>query len=166
MSDLAYLNINGETVAIDLLTQGARRLVDFLRDDLRLTGTKVSCGEGECGACTVLVDGQAVNSCLVLMGQLVGAQVLTIESLAQNGELEAIQRIFYENTAIQCGYCTPGMIMSAKALLLVTPEPTVEEIKRALAGNICRCSGYRQIIKAVQATALWQKERSRNDKNF
>ena len=130
-----------------------RRLLDLLREDLHMTGTKEGCGEGECGACTVIIDGEAVHSCLVLAFQLEGKDVITIEGLEENGELSAIQRIFVEETAIQCGYCTTGMIMSAKALLMHNPNPTEEEIRIALSGNICRCSGYTQIIRAVKRTA-------------
>lgn len=138
---------------VNLMIEPATRLVDLLRFELGLTGTKESCGVGECGACTVIMNGKAVNSCLVLAGQLEGGTVYTIEGLEQDGELAAIQKIFYQNTAIQCGYCTPGMIMSAKALLLRNPNPTEAEIKTALAGNICRCSGYEQILRSVQQTA-------------
>lgn len=143
--------LNDQTVKVT--ADPAARLVDLLRCDLGLTGTKESCGVGECGACTVIMNGKAVNSCLVLAGQLAGSTVYTIEGLEKDGELAAIQKIFYKNTAIQCGYCTPGMILSAKALLMNNPYPTEAEIKTALAGNICRCSGYQQILRAVQETA-------------
>ncbi len=129
------------------------RLIDVLRDQLALTGTKEGCGEGECGACTVLVDGQAVNSCLMLAPQVQGRQVLTVEGLGGDGELDDLQRQFIEHGAVQCGYCTPGMLMSAKALLLVTPRPSEDEIRSALAGNLCRCTGYAAIIAAVRAAA-------------
>lgn len=138
---------------LTLETEPARRLLDLLRKDLHMTGTKEGCAEGECGACTVIIDGEAVHSCLVLACQLEGKHVTTIEGLEENGELSRIQRIFVEETAIQCGYCTTGMIMSAKALLLHNPHPTEAEIRNALAGNICRCSGYTQIIRAVERTA-------------
>lgn len=130
-----------------------KRLLDLLREDLHLTGTKEGCGEGECGACTVIINGEAVHSCLVLACQIEGKEILTIEGLEENGELSKIQQIFVEETAIQCGYCTTGMIMSTKALLMHNPNPTVEEIRIALSGNICRCSGYSQIIRAVQRSA-------------
>ncbi len=146
---------------IEVTIDPAVRLIDLLRYDLGLTGTKESCGVGECGACTVIIDGKAVNSCLVLAGQLPGSMVYTIEGLEKDGELAAIQKIFYKNMAIQCGYCTPGMIMSAKALLMKNPNPTEAEIKTALAGNICRCSGYQQILQSVQETAALM----RGDKN-
>lgn len=143
--------LNGRPAALE--AEPDRRLLDLLRRDLHMTGTKEGCGEGECGACTVIIDGEAVHSCLVLACQLEGRDVTTIEGLEENGELSRIQRIFVEETAIQCGYCTTGMIMSAKALLLQSPHPTEEEIRIALSGNICRCSGYTQIVRAVQRTA-------------
>lgn len=130
-----------------------RRLIDILREDLNLTGTKEGCGEGECGACTVVVDGQAKHSCLILAIALQGAEVITIEGLEENGELSIIQRAFLEEIAVQCGYCSAGMIMSTKALLMHNMKPTEEEIKIALSGNICRCSGYVQILNAVKRSA-------------
>lgn len=143
--------VNDSPVSIE--TQPQRRLLDILREDLGLTGTKEGCSEGECGACTVMLDDLAVHSCLTLASQLQGRHVTTIEGLEKNGELEILQRCFVEETAVQCGYCTTGMIMSAKALLLVNPHPTTEEIRTALAGNICRCSGYNQILSAVSRAA-------------
>ena len=143
--------LNDKNTQIDVPDQ--RRLIDMLREDLGMTGTKEGCSEGECGACTVIIDGEAIHSCLVLACQLEGKEVITIEGLEQRGELSDIQRIFVEETAIQCGYCTTGMIMTTKALLMHNPKPTEEEIRIALAGNICRCSGYTQIIKAVQRSA-------------
>jgi aerobic carbon-monoxide dehydrogenase small subunit len=131
----------------------AARLIDVLRDTLGLTGTKEGCSEGECGACTVIVDGRAVNSCLVLAAQVRGKHVLTVEGLAGDDGLDVLQRAFKDNGAVQCGYCTPGMLMSAKALLLQNPSPTEEEIRVALAGNLCRCTGYTTIVRAVQAAA-------------
>lgn len=148
--------LNGKTTSLEVAPD--KRLLDLLREDLHMTGTKEGCGEGECGACTVIIDGEAVHSCLVLACQLEGRSVLTIEGLAENGELDRIQRNFVEETAVQCGYCTTGMIMSAKALLMHNPHPTVEEIQVALSGNICRCSGYSQIIRAVQRTAREMEE--------
>ena len=143
--------VNGEAVSLDVDPQ--RRLLDILREDLGLTGTKEGCSEGECGACTVLVDGEAVHSCLTLAAQLGGRHVETIEGLEKSGELDILQRAFVEEIAVQCGFCTPGMIMSAKALLLKNPRPTPEEIRTALSGNICRCSGYVQIVNAVSRAA-------------
>ena len=143
--------LNGRNTVVE--TEPDRRLLDLLRTELHMTGTKEGCGEGECGACTVIIDGEAVHSCLVLACQLEGKSVITIEGLEENGELSDIQRIFVEETAIQCGYCTTGMIMSAKALLRHNSNPSEAEIRTALSGNICRCSGYTQIIRAVRRTA-------------
>lgn len=126
------------------------RLIDLLRNELHLTGTKEGCGEGECGACTVIVDGKAVNSCLVLAVQIRGREVITVEGLEENGELDKLQSMFIKDDAVQCGFCTPGMLMSAKALLMKNPHPTEEEIRIAMAGNLCRCTGYKNIIKAVK----------------
>ena len=138
---------------VQLETDPDRRLLDILREDLSLTGTKEGCAEGECGACTVLLDGEAVHSCLTLAVQLEGRHVVTIEGLSETGELDILQKAFVEEIAIQCGFCTTGMIMSAKALLLKNPTPTEEEIRVALSGNICRCSGYVQIVNAVSRAA-------------
>lgn len=126
------------------------RLIDLLREKFNLTGTKEGCSIGECGACTVIMNGKAVNSCLVLAGQCDGAEILTIEGIEKNGMLHPLQENFMKYGAIQCGFCTPGMIMSAYALLLENPEPTEEEIKDAISGNLCRCTGYKQIIEAVE----------------
>ena len=139
-----------------------RRLLDILRDELHLTGVKEGCAEGECGACTVIMDGKAVHACLTLVAQLEGCHILTIEGLSESGELDAIQSSFVEEIAIQCGFCTPGMIMSTKALLMQNPHPSEEEIRLALSGNICRCSGYVQIVRAVQKAARKLEERSCN----
>jgi aerobic-type carbon monoxide dehydrogenase small subunit (CoxS/CutS family) len=136
-----------------LHVNGNRRLLDILREDFKLTGTKEGCSIGECGACTVVMNGRAVNSCLILAGQVNGAEIITIEYLAKNGKLNSLQQNFLEAGAVQCGYCTPGMLMSATALLLENPHPNEEEIKEAIAGNLCRCTGYKQIIKAIQKTA-------------
>ena len=145
------LIVNGKTERLDV--PGGKRLLDVLREDLHLTGAKEGCGEGECGACTVLMDGEAVHSCMVLAGQLTGHSVTTIEGLEEDGRLGVLQSAFVEQGAVQCGYCTPGMIMSAAGLLNRTPDPTEEEIRVALSGNICRCSGYVQIVAAVKAAA-------------
>lgn len=131
-----------------------RRLPDILREDMHLTGTKEGCAEGECGACTVLLDGEAVHACLTVAAQLNGHHVTTIEGLAELGMLNVLQQAFVEEIAIQCGYCTPGMIMAATALLMKDPHPTDEEIRVALSGNICRCSGYVQIVRAVKRAAM------------
>lgn len=143
--------LNGERVFKDL--DPTRRLIDVLREDFLLTGAKEGCGEGECGSCTILMDGLPVHSCMVLAGQLEGHRLLTIEGLAAGGELDAIQNAFIENHAVHCGFCTPGMIMSAKGLLLQNPDPTEEEIREAISGNICRCSDYRQIVMAIRDAA-------------
>ena len=143
--------LNGEKINIE--TEPDRRLIDILRNDLGLTGTKEGCGEGECGACTVIVDGRAVHSCLTLALELEGRNITTIEGLSESGELSILQKCFVEEMAIQCGFCTPGMIMSAKALLDRNPDPSDEEIKTAISGNICRCSGYVQIEKAIKKAA-------------
>lgn len=129
------------------------RLIDMLRGEFGLTGVREGCGAGECGACTVLFDGNAVCACVVPAVQADGHAITTIEGLEKNGELDIIQQAFVEFDATQCGFCTPGMIMSAKALLLKKPRPTRDEIKRAIAGNICRCTGYIPIVNAVEAAA-------------
>ena len=156
---IVHFILNNQPVSRDLPPD--RRLIDVLREDFLLTGAKESCGEGECGACTILLDGRAVHACLVLAGQLEGHEVLTIEGLAQNDELDIIQNAFVEHVAIQCGFCTPGMIMSTKGLLLQNPSPTDGEIRVALSGNICRCSGYVQIIAAVRDAAKKLREVAR-----
>ncbi len=143
--------LNGKEVTKE--APGEKRLLDFIREDLQLTGTKEGCGEGECGACTVILDGEAIHSCLAVAGQLEGRELLTIEGLEKDGQLDAVQKAFIHNGAVQCGFCTSGMIMSAKALLMRNPHPTDEEIKRALAGNICRCTGYQEIQAAVREAA-------------
>lgn len=137
----------------ELEVDDSKRLLDILREDLGLTGTKEGCGVGECGACTVIMNGDAVNSCLILAAQVDGAKIETVENLDNDGVLSRLQKAFVENGAVQCGFCTPGMLMSAKALLDKNPHPTVAEIKDALEGNLCRCTGYVPIIKSVQAAA-------------
>lgn len=145
------LTVNGE--ARDLRIHPTRTLLDALRDQLGLTGTKECCAEGECGACTVLVDGQAVNSCLVLAAEVDGHQVTTIEGLAYPDRLSPLQEAFLEAGAVQCGFCIPGMVMSAQYLLNRNPLPTLEEIREGLSGNLCRCGGYNQICTAVSTAA-------------
>jgi carbon-monoxide dehydrogenase small subunit len=130
-----------------------RLLLDLLRDQIGLTGTKEGCGTGDCGACTVLMNGKPVNSCLVLSGELEGMDIVTIEGLKVGAELHAIQRAFVQDGGAQCGYCTPGMLMMSKALLDENPNPSEEEIRFALSGNLCRCTGYAKIIQAVQDAA-------------
>lgn len=141
-------NINGKDYSLNGV-EGIT-LIDILRNKLGLTGTKEGCSIGECGACTVIIDGLAINSCMVLGSQINGKKIITIEGLKDNGEYDIIQKMFVENGAIQCGYCTSGMIMSAKALLNINPHPSDEEIKNALEGNLCRCTGYAKIFKAVK----------------
>jgi len=148
--------VNGRQVERE--TNAETRLLDLLREDLHLTGTKEGCGEGECGACTVLLDGRAVNSCLVLAPQVDGKEVLTIEGLAKGDKLHPIQQAFVEKGAVQCGFCTPGFIMSTYALLEENPSPNDEEILSALEGNLCRCTGYTKIIEAVRYAAKLMRE--------
>jgi aerobic-type carbon monoxide dehydrogenase small subunit (CoxS/CutS family) len=143
--------VNGERHERDV--EARRLLVHFLRDDLDLTGTHVGCDTGNCGACTVIVDGVAVKSCMMLAVQTDGTAVETIEGLSSNGELTPLQQAFSSFHALQCGYCTPGMLMSAKHLLDHNPEPTDGEIRRAIQGNICRCTGYVNIVEAIAAAA-------------
>lgn len=143
--------LNGQPVSKDL--DPSRRLIDVLREDFLLTGAKEGCGEGECGSCTILMDGLPMHACMVLAGQLEGHRLLTIEGLSASGELDILQQAFIENNAVHCGFCTPGMIMAAKGLLLQNPDPTEEEIRTAISGNICRCSDYRQIGMAVKDAA-------------
>jgi carbon-monoxide dehydrogenase small subunit len=128
-------------------------LLEAIREDLGLTGAKEGCGEGECGACTVLMDGEAVNACLILAAEADGRQITTIEGLAQGEKLHPIQQAFVDLGGLQCGFCTPGMILSAKVLLQANPDPSDEEIKKALEGNFCRCTGYTKIVESVRAAA-------------
>ncbi|SMB93348.1 purine hydroxylase delta subunit apoprotein [Thermanaeromonas toyohensis ToBE] len=150
------MKVNGQLVSLDI--PPTLRLIDVLRDELRLTGTKEGCGEGECGACSVLLDGKLVNSCLILAPQAHGKEVITIEGLAAQGELHILQKSFAEAGAIQCGFCTPGMILAAKALLDSNPCPTREEIALAISGNLCRCTGYVKIIEAIELAARRLRE--------
>ena len=143
------LKVNGMAYEVD--ARPTARLLDVLRDQLGLTGTKEGCAEGECGACTVIVDGRAVNACVMLAVQARGKEVLTVEGLADDGQLDLLQQKFVEYGAVQCGYCTPGMLMSAKALLMANPVPSDQDIRIALAGNLCRCTGYSAIVAAVKA---------------
>ena len=136
-----------------------RNLLHFLRGDLGLTGTKEGCGAGECGACTVILNGKTVNSCLVLAPEVDGATIETVEGESKNGTMSRLQEAFHRNHGVQCGFCTPGMLMSIKVLLNDKPKPTVEEIKEAIEGNFCRCTGYQQIIESVlDATGQLRKK--------
>ncbi len=152
---LVTLNVNGDryTRAVKANTL----LVNALREDLDLTGTKKGCELGDCGSCTVLLDGKPVNSCLVLALEAEGHEITTVEGLSQGDKLDKLQESFIEHTAIQCGYCTPGMLMSAKALLTRNPNPTELEVREAIAGNLCRCTGFVNIVKAVMAVAEEQQ---------
>ena len=146
-----HLTINGE--GHDVLTEPHRTLLDVLRADLGLTGTKENCLEAECGVCTVLLDGRAVNACILLAAQCQGRDVLTIEGVGRDGRLHPLQQAFIDHGAVQCGYCIPAMILSAKAYLDEHPAPTEAEVREALAGNLCRCTGYQKIADAVLAAA-------------
>jgi aerobic carbon-monoxide dehydrogenase small subunit len=145
------LFVNDEAYSLDVETDWT--LLKVIREDLGLTGTKEGCGEGQCGSCTVLVDGKPVNSCLVLAVDVNGKSVMTIEGLAKDGKLHPIQAAFIEKGAIQCGFCTPGMILTAKGLLDKHPSPSEEEIRLGIAGNLCRCTGYAKIIEAIRTAA-------------
>jgi carbon-monoxide dehydrogenase small subunit len=146
-----HLTVNNQPYR--LIVPPWRTLLEVIREDLGLTGTKEGCGLGECGACTVLIDGRAVNSCLVLATEADGREITTIEGLADGDKLHPIQQAFVDHGGLQCGFCTPGMIMSAKALLDENPHPTEEEIKQGIAGNLCRCTGYAKIIESIKAAA-------------
>jgi len=135
-----------------------RRLLDVLREDLRLTGTKEGCGEGECGACSVIVDGEVINSCLVPVCQVQGSSIITVEGIARDGRLDPLQRAFLDCGGAQCGICTPGMLIAARALLDVNTRPTLDEIKEGIAGNLCRCTGYTRIIEAIKQAASQQQQ--------
>ena len=143
--------INGEDH--ELYTEPHRTLLEVVRDSIGLTGTKEGCGTGDCGACTVLLDGKPVNSCLVLIPEADGHEVTTIEGLATEGRLHPVQQAFVSESGLQCGICTPGMVLSAVALLRRNPEPTETEIRYAIAGNLCRCTGYDKIVRAIEAAA-------------
>ena len=150
-SKTIHVTVNGEEIDYDV--EARRLLVHFIRDDLSLTGTHVGCDTGNCGACTVLYNGVAAKSCMLLAVQADGATIETVEGLAADGELTPLQQAFSDHHALQCGYCTPGMLMSAKHLLEQNPSPSEEEIRKGIQGNICRCTGYVNIVKAIQAVA-------------
>jgi carbon-monoxide dehydrogenase small subunit len=145
------LTVNGEIEQADIA--GNMTLLDLLRETLILTGTKNGCAAGECGACTVLMNGEPVNSCLVLAAECEGAEIVTVEGLAQDSQLDPIQDAILEAGGVQCGFCTPGILIASRALIDRNPDPSVEEIKAALVGNLCRCTGYLRIIHAVQEAA-------------
>ncbi|MCD6128887.1 (2Fe-2S)-binding protein [Candidatus Bipolaricaulota bacterium] len=149
--------LNGRKVELDV--PPGRRLLDLLREDLGLTGTKEGCGEGECGACAVIVDGKLRLSCLTTAIQVDGKEVLTVEGLARDGKLHPIQEALVETAGLQCGFCTPGFVMAAYALLLENPRPTREEVRAWLSGNLCRCTGYEKIVDAVLLAAEWLRNR-------
>jgi carbon-monoxide dehydrogenase small subunit len=150
------VEINGELYEREV--EARRLLVHFLRDELELTGTHIGCDTGNCGACTILYNGDAIKSCMMLAIQADGASIQTIEGLAEDGQLHPLQRAFSARHALQCGYCTPGMLMSAKYLLERNPEPSEEEVRTAIQGNICRCTGYWNIIEAILATSRGETE--------
>ncbi|MBN2461031.1 MAG: (2Fe-2S)-binding protein [Candidatus Cloacimonetes bacterium] len=157
---LLKLTVNNRK--LELSVNDSMRLLDILRDELNLTGTKEGCGIGECGACTVIMNGQAVCSCLVLAAQAQDAVIETVENLSNDTRLSVLQEAFLTSGAVQCGFCTPGMLMSAKALLDRNPDPSEEEIKTALEGNLCRCTGYIQIIEAIKCAAQKMKNLKEN----
>jgi carbon-monoxide dehydrogenase small subunit len=145
------MSVNGEGVEAEV--KPSATLAYVLREQLGLTGTKIGCEEGECGACTVLVDGEAVNSCIYPAMKAAGRRILTVEGLAHNDELHPLQRAFLQHGAVQCGYCTPGLLLAAVALLGQNPHPSEAEIRRAISGNLCRCTGYLKVIHAIQAVS-------------
>jgi len=153
MADVMKLRLKLNGTWREVETRPDRLLLDLLREDLGLTGTKKGCEEGECGACTVIMNGKAVVSCLIPAFKANGAEIVTVEGMAREDRLHPLQQAFWEEGAVQCGYCTPGMLLSAKALLDENPEPGDEEVKMAISGNLCRCTGYTKIIRAIQSAA-------------
>lgn len=151
MKEKLHLFVNGDEIFAEVSSNST--LLGFLREDLGLTGTKEGCGAGECGACTVILNGKSVNSCLVMAMEAAEGEVHTIEGEAKDGHLSTLQQAFIKHNGLQCGFCTPGMIMSARALLNNNPNPNREEIKEAMQGNLCRCTGYETIIESVEAAA-------------
>jgi len=151
MKKLITLKVNGENR--EVMVEPRQTLIDTLRYGLGLTGTKEGCGAGNCGSCTVLVDGQAINSCLAFAVEMEGKEIITIEGLAKGDQLHPIQQAFMDEGAVQCGFCTPGMILSAKAFLDTNPHPSELEVRQAIAGNLCRCTGYDKIVKAILKAA-------------
>ncbi len=153
------LTVNGEKREIEIDENS--RLLDLLRDDLGLTGTKEGCGEGECGACTVIMDGQTVNSCMVMAFQADGSDIITIEGLEKDGKLHPVQKAYVDVGAVQCGFCIPGMVLSTKALLDKNEDPTEEEIREGLSGNLCRCTGYSKMMDATKLSKEYLEEEKR-----
>jgi carbon-monoxide dehydrogenase small subunit len=151
MKKKIQVTLNGKKTELEVPSH--RLLLDLLRDEIGLTGTKEGCGTGDCGACTVLLNGKAVNSCLIFSGELDGAEIVTIEGLKIGPELHPVQQAFIQDGGVQCGYCTSGMLMMSKALLDENPDPSEEDIRFAISGNLCRCTGYAKIVKAVQDAA-------------
>ena len=147
MKQTVSLRVNGEDY--EVMVEPHKTLLEILRDDLDLTGTKKGCTTGECGACTVIIDGKAILSCMTLGVEVRGKEIITIEGLANGGKIHPLQESFLQKGAIQCGYCTPGMILSAKALLDENPQPTEEDVRVAISGNLCRCTGYIKIVEAI-----------------
>ncbi|HMK83841.1 MAG TPA: (2Fe-2S)-binding protein [Candidatus Bathyarchaeia archaeon] len=145
-----HLNVNGHTYEVEVEPKST--LLHVLRNDLGLTGSKLGCGKGECGSCTIIMDGKAVPSCLILAAHCEGKKIITIEELQNGDRLHPLQEAFVKYGAIQCGFCTPGMVLSAKAMLDNNPSPTEEEVREALLGNLCRCTGYQKIVEAIMAT--------------
>jgi aerobic carbon-monoxide dehydrogenase small subunit len=152
MTEKIKLQISVNKIKHKISVEHNKTLIEVLREDLDLTGTKFGCGAGECGACTVLMDGRPISSCLVMAAAADGKEITTIEGVSQNGELHPMQKAFIEQGAVECGYCTPGMILSGLALLSENPEPSESEIKHYFRGNLCRCTGYEKIVKAVKST--------------
>ncbi|MGM9998995.1 MAG: (2Fe-2S)-binding protein [Candidatus Bruticola sp.] len=148
--------VNGHP--IDKMVDPSARLLDTLRNELHLTGVKEGCGKGECGACTIFMDGKPVDSCLVMTIQAQGHRIVTIEGLAFEGRLDSIQQMFVEEASVQCGFCIPGMVLAARALIEENPNPSLDEIRHALGGNICRCTGYHKIFRAVMRAAAIERE--------
>jgi carbon-monoxide dehydrogenase small subunit len=164
MADLKRLRLKLNGSWREVETRPDRILLDLLREDLGLTGTKKGCEEGECGACTVIMNGKAVLSCLIPAMKAEGAEILTVEGMARENSLHPLQQAFWEEGAVQCGYCTPGMLLSGKALLDENPEPSVEDVKIGISGNLCRCTGYAKIVRAIQVAA--GKLRKENEGQF
>lgn len=161
MKEKICFALNGKHLSME--ADLSMRLVDFLRDELKLIGTKEGCSQGECGACTVIIDGKTANSCLILLGQVEGASIVTIEGLGDESDIHPIQQAFIEEGAVQCGYCIPGMVLSAKALLDKNNNPDKDDIKMAISGNLCRCTGYKKIERAIFRASEKMKEAKNND---